>query len=96
MDELQFLRELAEASRRVPSGIGDVRAAVWKRIENTGTGAAEEGVLCFAQERKLMWRLDVAAAFAIVAGSGMVYRLVSSLASDVYWSGAFYSFYNYF
>lgn len=96
MDEIEFLQDLAETSRRVPSGIGDIRAAVWKRIENAGACATEEVVLSFARERKLMRRLDLAAAFAIVVGSGMIYRLVSSMASDVYWSGAFYSFYNYF
>lgn len=95
MDEMGFLQELAKTSRSVPAGIGDVRAAVWSRINGAGDCATGDGPF-LAQEKKLMWRLDVAAASAIVIGSGMIYRLLTSLASDVYWSGAFYSFYNYF
>lgn len=100
MDEIKLLQELSDISRRIPGGVGDVRAAVWERIRNGAVSIdnapVDDAPFATTGGRGFELGLNMAAAVILAVSAGVLHNTLSSLMSEVFWHNALYSLYSYF
>lgn len=97
MDEMSFLREMSEVSRRIPGGTGDVRERVWSALKGNGGNdgiSGDANVTLLGASR--LFKVNIAAVVIIAVASGLIHHSLSAFMSDTFWNRALYGFYHYF
>lgn len=81
MDEINTFRDLVETASRRPSGIADVRDAVWRRIREAEAALPFADQPVFPLTRDMFFRVASAAMATIAVGLGLGYYSLSGMSS---------------